>query len=51
MKSATWKAFELESLMERQRDSKSPYLEFLRVPALSCGVYSLRPTRTAVYSS
>jgi mannose-6-phosphate isomerase-like protein (cupin superfamily) len=36
-----WKTFELSALVERLERSTSPYLEFLRVPALSCGIYKL----------
>jgi mannose-6-phosphate isomerase-like protein (cupin superfamily) len=36
-----WKAFQAKDLIERLEASSSPYLEFLRVPALSCGVYRL----------
>jgi mannose-6-phosphate isomerase-like protein (cupin superfamily) len=36
-----WNAFELEEQIELQRKSGHPYHEFLRVPALSCGVYTL----------
>jgi mannose-6-phosphate isomerase-like protein (cupin superfamily) len=36
-----WNAFELEEQIELQRKSGRPYHEFLRVPALSCGVYTL----------
>jgi mannose-6-phosphate isomerase-like protein (cupin superfamily) len=36
-----WKAFELDKEIEKQRSSGRPYNEFLRVPALSCGVYTL----------
>jgi mannose-6-phosphate isomerase-like protein (cupin superfamily) len=36
-----WNAFELEEQIELQRKSGRPYREFLRVPALSCGVYTL----------
>lgn len=36
-----WKVFDLEALEARRREIGSPYLEFLRVPALSCGVYQL----------
>jgi mannose-6-phosphate isomerase-like protein (cupin superfamily) len=38
---AAWKAFQLDTLIEKQRASRAPYLEFLRVPSLSCGVYTL----------
>lgn len=34
-------AYELADLMQNQRDSGRLYLEFLRVPALSMGVYTL----------
>ena len=36
-----WKVFEMPELLERHARSKLPYLEFLRVPALSCGIYRL----------
>lgn len=36
-----WRTFDLSEEVERQRASRRPYREFLRVPALSCGVYSL----------
>lgn len=41
MSEASWQSFQLKQLIERQRSSASPYLEFLRVPSLSCGIYSL----------
>ena len=41
MASEKWRAFEVANLIEEQRASGVPYLEFLRVPSLSCGVYSL----------
>ena len=34
-------AFELAELAERQRRGDDLYLEFLRVPALNCGLYVL----------
>jgi mannose-6-phosphate isomerase-like protein (cupin superfamily) len=37
----SWQSFELKQLIEEQRVSGKPYLEFLRVPALSCGIYAL----------
>lgn len=37
----TWKHFDIASEIDRQRRSGKPYLEFLRVPTLSCGIYSL----------
>ena len=36
-----WRAFDLEREIESQHVSGRPYREFLRVPALSCGVYTL----------
>jgi len=36
-----WRAFELEEEITRQLSSGRPYREFLRVPALSCGIYTL----------
>ena len=41
MASDDWKAFDLDQLIERQAAEAKPYLEFLRVPALSCGIYTL----------
>jgi mannose-6-phosphate isomerase-like protein (cupin superfamily) len=34
-------AFEASQLLQEQRQSGKPYLEFLRVPALSAGIYHL----------
>jgi mannose-6-phosphate isomerase-like protein (cupin superfamily) len=36
-----WKVFDLKSVVDRQKQSGEPYYEFLRVPSLSCGIYSL----------
>jgi mannose-6-phosphate isomerase-like protein (cupin superfamily) len=36
-----WRVFDLEHEIAAQCSSARPYREFLRVPALSCGVYSL----------
>lgn len=36
-----WKTFHLPDEIEKQAKSGEPYREFLRVPALSCGVYAL----------
>ena len=41
-----WRAFELEDEIQKRASSNRPYREFLRVPALSCGVYSLRAGAT-----
>jgi mannose-6-phosphate isomerase-like protein (cupin superfamily) len=37
----TMKAFEISELTQRLRQSDDAYLEFLRVPALSAGLYRL----------
>jgi mannose-6-phosphate isomerase-like protein (cupin superfamily) len=36
-----WKTFELADLLATKKGMSVPYYEFLRVPALSCGIYSL----------
>ena len=36
-----WQTFDLLKEVEHQRSSGSPYNEFLRVPALSSGIYTL----------
>jgi len=38
---ADWKIFDLAALIEKVRSLTPPYHEFLRVPALSCGIYRL----------
>jgi len=35
------RAFTIKDLIDRNRQQKDPYLEFLRVPALSVGLYML----------
>lgn len=37
-----WRVFHVRELLEKNQGSKSPYLEFLRVPELSCGLYRLK---------
>ena len=39
--SPAWQVFASDELVKRQRESDDPYLEFLEVPSLSCGIYSL----------
>ena len=41
MSDRDWMVFDLAAELEKLEGSGSPYAEFLRVPALSCGVYSL----------
>ncbi len=36
-----WKIFELKDEIGKQQDSGRPYREFLRVPSLSSGIYTL----------
>jgi len=36
-----WKVFDLAELLEEHERRHIPYLEFLRVPDLSCGIYRL----------
>ena len=36
-----WKHFDIAKIIEKQIASGQPYYEFLRVPALSAGVYTL----------
>ncbi len=41
MAADAWKFFDIASEVNAQQTSGQPYREFLRVPSLSCGVYSL----------
>lgn len=41
MADSNWKVFDVDDLMARREEIGTPYLEFLRVPALSCGLYVL----------
>lgn len=41
MSSPVWRVFEVQDVIEELVASGAPYREFLRVPALSCGVYRL----------
>jgi mannose-6-phosphate isomerase-like protein (cupin superfamily) len=38
---SAWRDFQLADVIAQQKESGKPYLEFLRVPSLSCGVYTL----------
>ncbi|HKK52616.1 MAG TPA: cupin domain-containing protein [Myxococcota bacterium] len=42
MKESAWKAFDLASLIEKIEARGVPYLEFLRVPQLSAGLFRLK---------
>jgi mannose-6-phosphate isomerase-like protein (cupin superfamily) len=46
MPGARWQVFQVAELLEKKRSIPVPYYEFLRVPALSCGVYTLRAGAT-----
>ena len=37
-----WQVFDLEALKDKLEGKPVEYLEFLKVPALSCGVYHLK---------
>ena len=41
MAGAGWRVFDVAELLEKKRSIRVPYYEFLRVPALSCGIYTL----------
>ena len=41
MNEPTWEVFELGRLLEKKEQMTFPYLEFVRAPSLSCGIYSL----------
>ncbi len=41
MAGASFKSFDLAELVAKSEQRGSPYLEFLRVPQLSCGIYRL----------
>ena len=36
-----WEVFEMGRLLEKKEQMTFPYLEFIRAPSLSCGIYSL----------
>ena len=42
MSETPWRTFHVKDLLEQQAKAGSPYIEFLRVPDLSCGLYRLR---------
>jgi mannose-6-phosphate isomerase-like protein (cupin superfamily) len=51
MSDSGWKDFDLAKLVEKAVSQDTPYLEFLRVPQLSCGIYSLAVGATDTQSS
>ena len=42
MSGSDWRIFQIDDLLARKRGMTSPYLEFLRVPTLSSGLYTLK---------
>jgi mannose-6-phosphate isomerase-like protein (cupin superfamily) len=44
-------SFDLAGLVEKCRSRGAPYLEFLRVPQLSCGIYTLATGATDTQST
>lgn len=52
MQRPTWEAFDLARLVAKSESRATPpYLEFLRVPQLSCGIYSLAVGATDAQST
>ena len=41
MSDSTWQVFDLQEIKEKLQGNPVEYLEFLNVPALNCGIYSL----------
>jgi len=42
MAGSDWRIYQIDDLLGRMQGMKSPYLEFLRVPSLSSGLYTLK---------
>lgn len=36
-----WQTFQLDALLDKKKAMTFPYLEFVRAPSLSCGIYTL----------
>ena len=51
MRESNWENFDLAKLVERAETQEAPYLEFLRVPQLSCGIYTLPVDATDAQST
>jgi len=51
MGDSEWKNFDLAKLVARAEQQDAPYLEFLRVPQLSCGIYTLEVGATDAQST
>jgi mannose-6-phosphate isomerase-like protein (cupin superfamily) len=46
MSGSNWRIFELATELAKHAESAVPYHEFLRVPSLSCGIYTLEAGAT-----
>lgn len=46
MPDSAWRKFDVQSLLKQREKKGAPYMEFLRVPALSAGVYTLEAGAT-----
>lgn len=46
-----WKDFDLGKVVARAEANETPYFEFLRMPQLSCGIYSLHAGATDTQTS
>jgi mannose-6-phosphate isomerase-like protein (cupin superfamily) len=46
MAEGEWKVFDLEELVDKKSSMGPPYLEFLRVPTLSSGIFTLKAGAT-----
>jgi mannose-6-phosphate isomerase-like protein (cupin superfamily) len=42
MANSDWKVFDIDELVEKKSSMEPPYLEFLRVPTLSSGIFTLK---------
>ena len=51
MERLTSQSFELAELVEKCKARGAPYFEFLRVPQLSCGIYTLAAGETDTQST
>jgi mannose-6-phosphate isomerase-like protein (cupin superfamily) len=50
MADRNWQVFDLAEIKQKLKGKPAEYLEFLNVPALSCGIYSLAAGSTDMQS-
>jgi mannose-6-phosphate isomerase-like protein (cupin superfamily) len=50
MTDKNWQVFDLAEIKQKLKGKPAEYLEFLNVPALSCGIYSLAAGSTDMQS-